>query len=178
MTIFPASVVPMLVQAVAARDTVLMRALPPVRTPVEEFFFVMSGAASVLLVVLLLLLIVAVYLAWRGAVAAGRQMDTLLDDLRPMLVQATAVSESVRKTADLIQKDVALVSTGVEETSVRVKHSVAALADRVDDFNDLLGKVHARADTVVDVGGAAIDGIGAVVKKLRGPKRRTWLRKK
>jgi hypothetical protein len=178
MTIFPASAVPMLVQAVAARDTVLMRALPPVRTPVEEFFFVMSGTASVLLVVLLLLLIVAVYLAWRAAVAAGKRMDELLDDLRPMLVQATAVSESVRKTADLIQMDVALVSTGVQETTVRVKDSVAALADRVDDFNDLLGKVHSRADTVVEVGGAAIDGLGAVVKKLRGPKRGFRLRKK
>ena len=177
MTIFPASAVPMLFQAVVARATVLMRALPPVRTPVEEFFFVMSGTASVLLVVLLLLLIVAVYLAWHAAVAAGKRMDELLDDLRPMLAQATAVSESVAKTADLIQKDVALVSTGVEETSARVKHSVAKLADRVDDFNELLGKVHARADTVVEVGGAAIDGLGTVVKKLRGRKRGFRLRK-
>jgi hypothetical protein len=178
VTIFTASAVPLLLQAVATRDTVLMRALPPVRTPVEEFFFVMAGTASVLLVVLLLLLIVAVFLAWRGAVAAGRRMDELLDDLRPVLEQATAVSESVRKTADLIQKDVALVSTGVEETSARVKHSVATLADRVDDFNELLGKVHSRADTVVDVGGAAMDGLGAVVKRLRGRKRGVRLRKK
>ncbi|MFI5312226.1 MAG: hypothetical protein ACHQQ3_13380 [Gemmatimonadales bacterium] len=177
MTIFAASAVSMLVQALATRDTVLMRALPPVRTPVEQFFFVMSGTGSVLLVVLLLLLIVAVFMAWRAAVAAGRRMDELLDDLRPMLAQATAVSESVARTADLLQKDVALVSTGVEETSARVKHSVAKLADRVEDFNDLLGKVHARADTVVDVGGAAIDGIGAVVKRLRGKKRGFRLRK-
>ena|SRR5579862_7897633 len=168
MTICAPPVAPWLLQAAALHDTVLVRPLPPVRSGLEQFFFVSSGVASVLTVVLLLFLIAAVYATWRGAAAAGRRMDALLDELSPMIEQATALSASVHKTAELIQQDVASVSEGVQETSARVKHSVGDLADRVDDFNRLLGKVHARADTAVEVGGAAMEGIAWGVKKLRG----------
>ena len=58
-----------LMMQAAARDTLLMRPLPPVRTGFESFVFVASGLASVLSLVLLAFLL-AVMVA--GVVAARR----------------------------------------------------------------------------------------------------------
>ena len=59
-----------------------------------------------------------------------------------------------------------------------MKRTVGELADRVDDFNDLLGKVHSRADAVVDVAGTAMDGIGWVSRTLGERRTRKRLKKK
>jgi hypothetical protein len=164
-------------QVAAARDTVLVRPLPPIRSGMEQFFFVTSGLTSVLALALLTTLIIMLIWARRAALAAGERMDALLEELLPVLEQARGVGDSVRKTAEMIEQDVATVTEGVQETSARVKKSVGELANRVDDFNQLLGKVHARADTVVDVAGTAMDGLAWGVKKLRG-RRAPKLRKK
>lgn len=179
MTICPPLVALLVSQALAARETVLVRPLPPVRTGAEQFFFVTSGLTSVLALALLATLIIMLVWARRAALAAGERMDALLEELRPVLEQARGVGDSVRKTADLIQRDVASVTEGVQETSARVKRSVGDLADRVDDFNELLGKVHSRADSVVDAASTAMDGLAWGVKKLRsrrGPQKQ--MRKK
>jgi len=165
-------------QAAAARDTMFVRPLPPIRSGMEQFFFVTTGLTSVLALALLATLIVMLVWARRAALAAGERMDALLEELLPVLEQARGVGDSVRKTADLIQRDVASVTEGVHETSARVKRSVGDLADRVDDFNELLGKVHARADSVVDVASTTLDGLAWGVKKLRGRRGPTKLRKK
>ena len=66
----------------------------------------------------------------------------------------------------------------MHESSERVKKTVGDLADRVDDFNDLLGKVHSRADTVATVAGSAIDVIAWGAERLRERKKRRTARKK
>jgi methyl-accepting chemotaxis protein len=163
--------------AAAARDTLVVRPLPPVRSTVEQVFFYAAGLTSILTLVLVLMLVVAVFWMRRAAAAAARRVDDLLDELRPMLKEAAQTAESVRETADLIQEEVSLVKDGVNETGVRVKKTVGELADRVDDFNDLLGKVHSRADAVVGVAGSAMEGIAWGARKLRERKQKR-IRKK
>ena len=48
---------------------------------------------------------------------------------------------------------------------------------RVDDFNDVLKTVHRRVESVVEVGGMAMDGIAWGVRKLRERKRKRLKRK-
>ena len=162
----------------AARDTMLVRYVTPDRSPLEAVFFWASGLTSILALLLLVILVAALFWTLRAAIAAGRRVDELFDDLRPMLQKAEETVESVRKTAQLVQEEVALVTAGVHESSERVKKTVSDLADRVDDFNDLLGKVHSRADTVATVAGSAIDVIAWGAQKLRERKSKRIARKK
>ena len=178
MTITRTATVLLLLQGSAVlRDTVLMRQVPPVRNNVETLFFYASGLTSILALALLVTMIITLFWLRAAAAAASERVDELLEELRPMLQQAVETSDSVRKTADLIHGEVALAKDGVHETGARVKKTVGELADRVDDFNALLGKVHTRADAVVGVAGTAMDGIAWGVKKLRERKRKRIKRK-
>jgi hypothetical protein len=56
--------------------------------------------------------------------------------------------------------------------SVRRAHEaldrrIAEFGERVDDFNELLEKVHTKADALVEVGGMAADGIKWGAQKMR-----------
>jgi hypothetical protein len=44
---------------------------------------------------------------------------------------------------------------------------IAEFGRRIDDFNDLLGKVHKKADAIVEVGGMAADGIKWGAQKMK-----------
>jgi hypothetical protein len=171
------TILPFVQVAAAARDTLVVRPLMPSRTGIEQLFFYASGLTSILTLVLVAMLVVALVWMRRAAAAAGERVDALFDELRPMLKQAAEMNESVRNAANLIQEEVVLVREGVHETGARVKQTVGELADRVDDFNDLLGKVHSRADAVVDVAGTAMDGIAWGARKLRERKHKR-IRKK
>src|ERR1035437_2500785 len=64
------------------------------------------------------------------------------------------------------------VRRSVQRAHEALDKRVADFGRRVDDFNELLGKVHRRAETVVDVGGMATDGIAWGAKKLGSRRRR------
>jgi methyl-accepting chemotaxis protein len=179
MTILgPSTLLALLQGAAAVRDTVLVRPLMPARTGVEQLFFYAAGLTSILTLVLVGMLVVALFWIRRGAAAAGERVDALLAELRPMLKQAAETNESVRKAADLILEEVTLLQAGLHETGARVKQTVAELADRADDFNELLGKVHARADALVEVAGTAAEGIAWGARQLREHKSKRLKKKK
>ncbi len=165
----------LLPQAITAHDTLLVRALPPVRSGFEQVAFVASGLTSILLLVLVVL---AHHRPVRGARSGrarrARDSDVLLKDLRPLVEQALAASESVKQTADHIHQEVTSVHESVQATTNRVRKTVSDFADRVDDFNDLLGKVHQRADQAVEVASTAIAGLawGARTLKSRRKKKK------
>jgi methyl-accepting chemotaxis protein len=153
-------------------DTLIVRTVSPERSTVEHLFFWASGLTSILALVLLAALIAWVIWLRRALADAGRRVDELFDELRPMIQQAGDVSTRISKTVDLVHDEVVLVKAGVHESSERVKHTVGELADRVDDFNELLGKVHRHADSVVTVAGAAVEGLAWGADKLRERKSR------
>jgi hypothetical protein len=64
------------------------------------------------------------------------------------------------------------VRRSVQRAHEALDRRIADFGRRVDDFNDLLGKVHRRAETVVEVGGMAMDGIAWGAKKLGDRRRR------
>ena len=64
------------------------------------------------------------------------------------------------------------VRRSVQRAHEALDRRIADFGKRVDDFNDLLGKVHRRAETVVEVGGMAMDGIAWGAKKIGERRRR------
>jgi hypothetical protein len=64
------------------------------------------------------------------------------------------------------------IRRSVQRAHEALDRRIADFGKRVDDFNDLLGKVHRRADTVVEVGGMAMDGIAWGAKKFGEGRRR------
>lgn len=64
------------------------------------------------------------------------------------------------------------IRRSVQRAHEALDRRVADFGQRVDDFNDLLGKVHRRAETVVEVGGMAMDGIAWGAKKFGEGRRR------
>ena len=181
MTILTASAAQWLFQVAAgARDTLLVRPLPPIRTTFEQVVFVASGITSVLTLLLVVALLVALIWLRRSLTAVGAKLNALSLELHPLLQQATAASQSVKQTSDLIREDVSTMHEAIHETSARVRETVGNLADRVDDFTDLLGKVHHTADSVVDIAGSTIKGLawGARALRDRRRKRKDRLRSK
>ncbi len=64
------------------------------------------------------------------------------------------------------------IRRSVQRAHEALDRRVADFGKRVDDFNDLLGKVHRRAETVVEVGGMAMDGLAWGAKKIGERRRR------
>ena len=179
MTIFLPSPVLGLLQGVAAvRDTVFVRPILPARTGIEELFFYAAGLTSILALFLAITLIAVLLWMRRWAMLVGGRLDTLLQEIRPMLKQARETNESVRKAAEIVLDEVTLARDGLHQTGARVRQTVGDLAERVDDFNDLLAKLHARADAVMTVAGTAVEGIAWGAEKLRERKQKHLKKKK
>jgi hypothetical protein len=58
------------------------------------------------------------------------------------------------------------IRRSVKRAHEALDRRVADFGERVDDFNDLLGKVHNKLDAIVEVGGMAADGIKWGAQKL------------
>ncbi len=64
------------------------------------------------------------------------------------------------------------IRRSVQKAHEALDSRIADFGRRVDDFNDLLKTVHRRAESVVEVGGLAMDGIAWGAKKIGERRRR------
>ncbi len=168
MTIFlPDAPLWILQAASVARDTILVRPVSPVRTGFEQAVFVAQGILVIVAVVLIPLSIFGALVVRRAALAAEQKIDALLAELRPLAVHVKEASVAVKETAEMVRTDIAMVHDTVQVATDRVKQTVVQLADRVDDFNDLLGNVHEKASMAIDVAGTAISGLAWGARTLR-----------
>jgi hypothetical protein len=153
--------------AAAVRDTLLVRPVPPIRTAFEQTVFVAQGILVIFAVFLIPLSIYGALAMRKAALAAGERMDALLAELRPLAAQVKEASAAVKETAEMVRTDVAMVHSTVQVATDRVKQTVVQLADRVDDFNDLLGTVHEKASMAIDVASTAVSGLAWGARTLR-----------
>jgi hypothetical protein len=91
---------------------------------------------------------------WVVFVASGISTILLLFLVTGLVVAMFAIRRSVQRAHEALDT------------------RIAEFGRRVDSFNDLLGKVHRRAETVVEVGGLAMDGIAWGAKKIGDRRRR------
>ena len=160
----------------AAADTLVFRQVPPVRTGFEEAVFVAAGVAQIVTLLVVILLVLIFWRMWKAQLAIQEQLGRLSSKVDPMLASATAAAENVRVLTDAVRTDAVAAAEALSEATERVRDSVAGIADRVDDFSDLLGRLHQKADSIVDVAGAAITtlkwGANALNPAARRRKRR------
>jgi len=158
-----------------AADTLIVRQVPPIRTGFEEAIFVAAGLAQIVTLVVVVMLALIFHRMWKAQLLMHEQLGRLTSKVDPMIASATSAAENVRVLTDVVRKDAVLAAEALTEATGRVRDSVSGIADRIDDFGDLLGRVTGKADAVADVAGAALNTIkwGArVLRPQTGRKRR------
>lgn len=158
-----------LLQLAAAADTVLVRNVPPARTAFEQVVFVASGLTSIFLFLAICMLLVALLVLRRKADEVHGKLDQLLAELKPMTADVREVAKNVNAMVTESRDTVKVVNE-------RVRTSMLALSDRVDDLSALVGRVNASAERVATVAtttmaglkfGARALGLGRKRKKKR-----------
>ncbi len=146
-------------QLAAIADTVLVRNVVPTRTAFEQIVFVASGLTSILALLLALLLVVGLFRMRSTATEVLQQLEALLVELRPMARNTTAMSDDVREVAKNVNQMVDESRDTVRVVNERVRSSVVALTDRVDEMSDIVGRVNRSAERVAAAATSAVAGI-------------------
>jgi methyl-accepting chemotaxis protein len=166
----------LLLQLAAAADTVLVRNVPPSRTVFEQIVFVTQGMTSILLFLLVCVMVGGLLLLRARADQLEGKLDHLIDELKPMARNATAMSEEVREVAKNINAMVDDSRDTVTVINDRVRTAAVALADQVEDLTGIIGRVNASAARMASVAtttmaglkvGARVMGLGKKRKKKR-----------
>lgn len=166
----------LLLQLAAAADTVLVRNVPPSRTVFEQIVFVTQGMTSILLFLLVCVMVGGLLLLRARADQLEGKLDHLIEELKPMARNATAMSEEVREVAKNLNAMVDDSRDTVAVINDRVRSSAVTLSDRVDDLSAIIGRVNASAERVATVAtttmaglkvGARVMGFGKKRKKKR-----------
>jgi len=166
----------LLLQLAAAADTVLVRNVPPSRTVFEQIVFVTQGMTSILLFLLICVLVGGLLLLRARANQLEGKLDHLIEELKPMARNATAMSEEVREVAKNINAMVDDSRDTVAVINDRVRTAAVALADQVEDLTGIVGSVNASAARMASVAtttmaglkvGARVMGFGKKRKKRR-----------
>jgi hypothetical protein len=114
--------------------------------------------------------------AARWLVQAAAAHDTVIvrqvPPVQSAFEQVVAVASGISTLLVLVLVTGLVVAMLAVRRSVRRAHEqldrrIAEFGQRVDDFNDLLGKVHKKADAIVEVGGLAADGIKWGAQKMK-----------
>lgn len=150
-----------------AADTLMVRQVPPIRTGFEEAIFVAAGLAQIVTLVVVVLLALIFHRMWKAQQLMHEQLARLTSKVDPMIASATSAAENVRVLTDVVRKDAVLAAEALTEATSRVRDSVSGIADRIDEFGDLLGRVTGKADAVADVAGAALNTIKWGARVLR-----------
>lgn len=149
----------LLFQLAAAADTLLVRQVPLARTGLEQFVFVVSGLTSLMALVLVVVAIVLLLSLRSKAEETRGKLDELLAELRPLTKSANAMVQDASLVARNVNEVVERSRDTVKYADARVRKSVTALTDRVDDLSDLLGRVNVAAERVETVATTTVAGI-------------------
>lgn len=100
--------------ATTARDTILVRQLPPIRTPFEELVFTAGGLTSILVLVLVAMLVVALLAVRRSVQRAHATFERRLEDFGRRLDDVNSLVGRVTNQADRVADLTGSAISGVE----------------------------------------------------------------
>jgi ElaB/YqjD/DUF883 family membrane-anchored ribosome-binding protein len=149
----------LLLQLAAAADTVLVRNVPPSRTVFEQIVFVTQGMTSILLFLLVCVMVGGLLVLRARADQLEGKLDHLIDELKPMARNATAMSEEVREVAKNIN---AMVNDSRDTITVindRVRTAAVALADEAEDLTGIIRGVNASSARMASVATTTMAGL-------------------
>jgi len=139
-----------------AADTLIVRQVTPDRAGFDQVVFIAAGLAQIVTLVVVVLLAIIFFRMWKAQQAMQEQLSRLTSKIDPMIASATAAAENVRELTDAVKQDAMAAAEAVSNATERVRSSVSGIADRIDEFGDLLGRVTSKAEAVADVAGAAV----------------------
>lgn len=134
--------------AVTARDTVIMKTVPPDRGVLER---VTATASALITVVLLTLTIFIIPVAWRlrrTYAKVDHLLERIHDDIAPIMANAHEISDNVNYITTSIRTDVAKLNDTINSANSRLQRAMALSEKRVNEFNALLAIVQQEAEGV------------------------------
>jgi hypothetical protein len=126
MTILASAAARMLLQAVAAHDTVFMRQLPPVRGWFEQVVFVASGISTLLVLLLVAALVVAMLAVRRSVQRAHEALDRRVAEFGHRLDDFNELLRTVHRKADALVEVGGMAVDGLKWGAKKVSEHRAA----------------------------------------------------
>lgn len=171
---------PLLQAAVVTRDTIVTLTMPAERTA----FDLASGTLQIIVLLAGLAALVAMAasaIALRTAIHKLQEtVDRLAADAKPLLAQATRVSEEARDVIKLVRAEAEQVVGVTGEVSARVLDVVDATEERVDRLRALYDVLQAELETTALSAAASVRGwrvgaaaLGDALAGRRARRRRT-----
>jgi methyl-accepting chemotaxis protein len=155
----------LLAQARTLPDTVVM--IRAEGTALQQILGVAELIALLLAFALLTAAIIAAFRIRRSFEQARESLDEIGRDLRDLADNANRISRSITAVAESVSLDVASVHETVAYANKRARRAVTVLADRVDEFNRVVGSVQDSTQDAVITAIAALKGVRAGVRALR-----------
>lgn len=128
-------------------------------------------AGGILMILLLLLVLLAFPAAWylrRGFRQVADALDGLRHDLGPLIERTRGVMQNAEEISITVREDVERLSETVQRFEAQLREVADITAERVRQFDALLGAVQEEAEDLFLTTASTARGIRAGVRALRG----------
>lgn len=164
-----------MMQAVSLPDTIIARTIPD-RGVLEWTSGVLQIVVLLLAVGALISLILLLMAMRDGVRKLNGTLERLTSDTRPLLANATAITNDAREMVATVKRDVTVVSDAAAAVGDTILDAAAVTAQRVDEVNAVLDVVQEELEETAITAIAAVRGarLGAheLASRLPGRGRR------
>jgi methyl-accepting chemotaxis protein len=162
-----------LLQAITVPDTIIARTIPE-RGVLDWTNGILQMLVLVLAVGALIALILLLLAMREGVKRLNGTVDKLAADTKPLLANATAISQDAREMVAMIRGDVERLTDAAGAVSDQLLEAAEVTAQRVDDVNAVLDVLQAELEDTAIGAVAAIRGVREGTRALTGrrPRRR------
>jgi uncharacterized protein YoxC len=171
MTSVLAPVADFLIQsAAAARDTVIMKAVPPDRGVLDRITEVASALIAISLLTLTVVAVPVAFHSRRTYRKVHELLDRVYDDIAPIMNHVHNVTDNVNFITTSIRTDVQKVHETIDAANVRVQDALALTERRMNELNALLSVVQEEAEHLFVSTASTVRGVreGAAAFRDRG----------
>lgn len=146
MTAWLATGTDLLLQALAATDTLIMKQVQPEASTFEKITTYASGLASIALLVLAIALVPAAWNFRKSYAKVSDMLDRIYGDINPLMRHASTIADNVNYISTSVRVDIQQVSQTIAMANQKLASSVAVAEDRIKELNALLSVVQEEAE--------------------------------
>lgn len=154
-----------LIQALAAPDTIVARTLP-IRGVFEYANGVLQIVVLLLGIATLVALVFLLVSVRRGIDRLNGAVEKLSGDIRPLLSNANEIVVDARKVVARVRGDIERVSDAAGAVSDQLLHAAEVTADRVDDVNAVLDVLQAELEDMAISTVSTVRGVSVGARLL------------
>jgi uncharacterized protein YoxC len=146
MTAWLASGTDLLLQALAATDTLIMKQVQPEASTFEKITTYASGLASIALLVLAIALVPAAWNFRKSYAKVSDMLDRIYGAINPLMRHASTIADNVNYISTSVRVDIQQVSQTIAMANQKLASSVAIADERIKELNALLSVVQEEAE--------------------------------